>query len=51
MSQKVNTQKIVRKTVKENTDKLGIQIMKNILVMPLSKRISVALIILLKRPI
>jgi hypothetical protein len=51
MSQKVNTQKIVRRTVKENTDKLGIQIMKNILAMPFLKRLRVALIIIFKRPI
>jgi len=51
MSQKVNTQKIVRKIARENTDKLGIQIMKNILTMPFLKRFRIALIIIFKRPI
>lgn len=51
MSKKVNTQKIVRRAVEKSTDRLGIQIMKNTLAMPFKKRLRVALIILLKRPI
>lgn len=51
MSKTVNTRKIVRRTVKENTDRLGIQIMKNTLAMPLLKRLRVALIIIFRRPI
>ena len=51
MSKKVNIQKFMRREVRKNTGNLGRQMMDNTIALPLLKRLRIALIIILKRPI
>ena len=51
MSAKVKMQKYMRREVRRTTDSLGRQMMDNALALSFWKRIRIALIIILKRPI